>query len=210
MMKVAPFFIIVFTFVLLSSVAEATLIDFGERGNTQKITEPSFKEQFMSSLKDFNATEKKEEFLLSINKVGDGTLNLPECDNNTSHEVYVGKTLLRDYFTPDGRLIAKKGTSLNPLSKFVGTKQPMIVIFDSASSNQVDYIKSICAEQKCILAINKGNSFDMEKKYNMQAFPLPGPMGDVLQARCSLSVYDMDGDHYRVTELNLRKQSEKK
>jgi hypothetical protein len=180
-----------------------SVIDFGERGNTQEITEPSLKAKLSEALHDFNATKKKEEFKSSIHAVGDAVLHLPGCDRNTTRKVIPQTTLTKDYYTPDGRVIAKKGTNINPISKFKGTKQPKIVIFDANSTEQIKYVKSICKEGGCILGLNQGNSFTLNDAYDLQAYPLPKMLTDILTARCSLSVYEIDGEQYRISEFRM-------
>lgn len=199
----------VFLSVLMMTNAVAGLIDFGERGNTQEIAEPSLKTKFMTALKDFNATQKQEEFKNSVHAIGNAVLNFPICDKNATRMVTPQTTLTKDYYTPDGRVIAKKGTNINPISKFKGTIQPKIVIFDGNSTKQIEYVKALCVGGNCVLGLNQGNSFTLNETYGLQAYPLPKMMTDILSAKCSLSVYEIVGEQYRITEVRLEEHDVK-
>lgn len=185
----------------------AELVDFGERGNTVVIAEPSLKEQFNSSIRDFNASQKQKDFKDSIYKAGDGKLNLPDCEKNATRILYPTKILSKNYFTPDGRILAKKGDVYNFLKKTIGLFTPKMIILNANDEPQVEYIKKICRTGECIVWLSNGNSFDFEKQTGLNGYPLPEVNAEILKAQCSLSIYDTKGDHFLITELAITKST---
>lgn len=181
-------------------------VDFGERGNAQKITEKSIKDQFNAGLKDFNASEKYSEFKNSIPKIAMASTNIQQCESNTTRIFEPGMTLSKDYFTPDGRIVGKTGEKINPLKNLLNAGfLSKIVIFDGTDSEQISYVKTLCSfGEKCSLFISNGNAMEIEKELNITTSPIPKLLAESLDVRCSLSVYEVQNTHFLIKQLSVR------
>lgn len=180
-------------------------VDFGERGNVQNIAEKSIKEQFEASMKDFNASKKSVEFQNSIPRVAEASVKLPLCETNNTRDFEPGMTLSKDYFTPDGRVIGKKGDRINPLKNMYNKGLlSKIVVFDAKNHEQITYVKKLCPQrEKCNLFISNGNAFDLEINFGIIAAPIPKLLAESLDTKCSLSIYEVIDTHFLVKQISF-------
>ncbi len=204
----ATILIFISTLMSVSIFAKVSVdVDFGLKGNTQQILEKSPKEDFETALKDFNATAKKKEFVDSIRNVATANIELKECDNNLTRIYSPGMTLTKNYYSPDGKIVAKKGQRINPLDNTpVGTSMPQIVVIDGTKIKQIEYVGKRCSDGKCVVFITRGNSFDIEEKYGIHTDPIPLPFLNVIGAKCSLSVINAKNKQLEIQEVSLKEE----
>lgn len=185
-------------------------VDFGERGNTQKIAETSLIDQFQKSVQDFNATEKFTEFKGSVSKIADASLNANRCEQNITRDFIPILTLSKNYYTPDGRIVGKAGDKINPLKNTpLEIDFTKIIVFDGMDKKHIDYVKKICAaEKRCNLFLNNGNSLEIEKNHGMLASPMPRVLANSIDLRCSMSIYEKNGEQFRIQEVEFTEQKQ--
>lgn len=197
-------------FALLTINSEAKVsvaVDFGTLGNTQTISEQSIKEQFSLSLQDFNATEKKNQFVESLSKIGDANLGLQNCDRNITRTFSPGITLSKDYFSPDGRIYAKAGQRINPLLKVpYGAIKSKIVVMNGDSNKHIEYARFLCPKgTPCTIFLNSGNVDYVQNAIGLFASPLPKTFAKTIDAKCAMSVIEAKGTVFEIHEINLEK-----
>lgn len=184
--------------------------DLGTQGNVHVIAEESMQDQINKAMEKFDGAEKKNEFVKSIDEVFKGSVALSECDSNKTIEFEPGITLTKNYYTPDGRVLASAGDKINPLEKIPNISFfPKIVIFNGDVDEQIEFAKNACDKKRCVYFLNKGDSREVYEKHGLDVFPIPKAMIDSVGVKCSLSIVEAKNKNLVVSEYKLTKKDEK-
>ena len=149
--------------------------DYGVHGHVFKIREEGFLIMIERKLQDLNL----EEYQQKLQKIAKKRVNEPilvtgikrtEKDRNFTYDPTY--ELAKDVFLPDGKLLYKAGTTVNPFDHMSLDKQ--LIFIDGRDKSQVEWFKQqrqkklIKDEDKLVLVA--GKPFELEQELNQDVY----------------------------------------
>lgn len=110
--------------------------------------------------------------------------------------------LSNDIWTPDGALVAKKGTLINPFDRVHFSKT--LIFFNGDDVQQVAWVKAHYADYAQVKFILTGGDIrDAANVFGRIYFDMGGVLAAKLQLRHVPSVVNQNGLQWRVTEIGM-------
>lgn len=107
-----------------------------------------------------------------------------------------------DLWTPDGTLIARKGTPLNPFNHIKFSKT--LIFFDADDANQVAWVKKHYSDYSHVKFILTGGDIrEASERFGRIYFDLNGLITSQLHIKHVPSVVNQDGLNWKVTEIGV-------
>ncbi len=160
----------------LSLIPKASAADLGIAGEVFAIAEPDLMESIRAELTRAAEDGRLDEFNNKLTEQAHGafnrqpSLNLPQVTQSTSRHFDPSMTVGRDIRTHEGKLIAARGTYINPLER-IFLRQPLVFI-DGANAAQMAWaIKEFGAsEQNGKIILTGGDPLALMNKHNLRLY----------------------------------------
>jgi conjugal transfer pilus assembly protein TraW len=115
--------------------------DLGQKGPVFNIVEPDMIEEMKRRMVEFDWEKEKEHALDNFWTHQKDSVNLPVSEKNTERRIDTSIVSTQDIFHPDGRLIIKKGQTINPQALM--PMRHAYILFDATDKKQVEIAKKI-------------------------------------------------------------------
>ena len=154
----------------LSLISKASAADLGIAGEIFAIAEPDLMESIKAELTRAANDGRLDEFNNKLTQQAKGafnrqpSLNLPQVTQSTSRHFDPSMTVGRDIRTHEGKLIAARGTYINPLER-IFLRQPLIFI---DGDNDAQMAWAIAQNGKIILT--GGNPLALMNKHDLRLY----------------------------------------
>ncbi len=188
--------------------------DLGQRGPVFDIDEPDMIEEMQRRMSEFDWEKEKKHALDNFWAQQKDSINLPVAEKNRERRIDTSIVSTQDIFHPDGRLIIKKGQTINPQALM--PMRHAYILFDATNKKQVELAKKIGDEmlvkQKPVVYLfskmNTGNGWDHYNQttalMNAPIYKLNKTIIERFQIQALPSVVEGQGDTILVREIDAR------
>lgn len=183
-----------------------------ELGQTFPIEEMDFRVFIkikLTQLKDSGKLEtiKKE----AIKRVANSTirpkpLNLGVTAKSFKYFVSAEQTVSKDIYLPDGRLLVKEGTKINPFHRV--SLQYSLIFINGDDPRQIDWVqKHIKSPQKSKIVLTGGNIKDMNELFGRVYFDQEARITKKLSIQNVPSIASQSGDKWLIRVIGVKEMS---
>ena len=188
--------------------------DLGQRGPVFDIAEPDMIEEMQRRMSEFDWEKEKKHALDNFWAQQKDPINLPVAEKNRERRIDTSIVSTQDIFHPDGRLIIKKGQTINPQALM--PMRHAYILFDATNKKQVEIAKKIGDEmlvkQKPVVYLfskmNTENGWDHYNQttelMNAPIYKLNKTIIERFQIQSLPSVVEGQGDTILVREIDAR------
>ncbi len=188
--------------------------DLGQRGPVFDIVEPDMIEEMQRRMSEFDWEKEKKHALDNFWAQQKDSVNLPVAEKNRGRRIDTSIVSTQDIFHPDGRLIIKKGQTINPQALM--PMRHAYILFDATNKKQVEIAKKIGDEmlvkQKPVVYLfskmNTENGWDHYNQttelMNAPIYKLNKTIIERFQIQSLPSVVEGQGDTILVREIDAR------
>jgi conjugal transfer pilus assembly protein TraW len=188
--------------------------NLGQRGPVFGIAEPDMIEEMQRRMAEFDWEKEKQHAIDNFWAQQKNSVSLPVAEKNSVRRIDVSIVSSQDIFHPDGRLIFKKGQTINPQ-----TMMPMrhaYILFDATHKKQVEIAKRIgdemLAKQKPVVYLfSRMNTEKGWAHYNQTTELMNAPLYKLnktiverFHIQALPSVVEGQGDSVLVREIDAR------
>lgn len=188
--------------------------DLGQRGPVFDIAEPDMIEEMQRRMSEFDWEKEKKHAIDNFWALQKDSVNLPVAEKNRERRIDTSIVSTQDIFHPDGRLIIKKGQTINPQALM--PMRHAYILFDATNKKQVEIAKKIGDEmlvkQKPVVYLfskmNTENGWDHYNQttelMNAPIYKLNKTIIERFQIQSLPSVVEGQGDTILVREIDAR------
>lgn len=188
--------------------------DLGQRGPVFDIAEPDMIEEMQRRMSEFDWEKEKKQALDNFWAHQKDSINFPVAEKNRERRIDTSIVSTQDIFHPDGRLIIKKGQTINPQALM--PMRHAYILFDATNKRQVEIAKKIGDEilvkQKPVVYLfSKMNTENGWDHYNQTTALMNAPIYKLnktiierFQIQSLPSVVEGQGDTILVREIDAR------
>jgi conjugal transfer pilus assembly protein TraW len=188
--------------------------DLGQRGPVFDIDEPDMIEEMQRRMSEFDWEKEKKHALDNFWAQQKDSINLPVAEKNRERRIDTSIVSTQDIFHPDGRLIIKKGQTINPQALM--PMRHAYILFDATNKKQVELAKKIGDEmlvkQKPVVYLfskmNTENGWDHYNQttelMNAPIYKLNKTIIERFQIQSLPSVVEGQGDTILIREIDAR------
>jgi len=188
--------------------------DLGQRGPVFDIAEPDMIEEMQRRMTEFDWEKEKKHALDNFWAQQKDSVNLPVAEKNRERRIDTSIVSTQDIFHPDGRLIIKKGQTINPQALM--PMRHAYILFDATNKKQVEIAKKIGDEmlvkQKPVVYLfSKMNTENGWDHYNQTTALMNAPIYKLnktiierFRIQSLPSVVEGQGDTILVREIDAR------
>ncbi|MGZ8235523.1 TrbC family F-type conjugative pilus assembly protein [Methylobacter tundripaludum] len=188
--------------------------DLGQKGPVFVILEPDMIEEMQRRMSEFDWEKEKKHGLDNFWAQQKDSINLPVAEKNRERRIDTSIVSTQDIFHPDGRLIIKKGQTINPQALM--PMRHTYILFDATNKKQVEIAKKIGDEmlvkQKPVVYLfskmNTENGWDHYNQttelMNAPIYKLNKTIIERFQIQSLPSVVEGQGDTILVWEIDAR------
>lgn len=188
--------------------------DLGQRGPVFDITEPDMIEEMQRRMSEFDWEKEKKRAIDNFWAQQKDSINLPVAEKNRERRIDTSIVSTQDIFHPDGRLIIKKGQTINPQALM--PMRHAYILFDATNKKQVEIAKKIgdelLAKQKPVVYLfskmDTENGWDHYNQttelMNAPIYKLNKTIIERFQIQSLPSVVEGQGDTILVREIDAR------
>ena len=115
--------------------------DLGQRGPAYGIAEPDMIEEMQRRMAEFNWEKEKQHAIDNFWAHQKDSVTLPVAEKNSERHIDIAVVSTQDIFHPDGRLIFKKGQTINPQAMM--PMRHAYILFDATNKKQVEIAKKV-------------------------------------------------------------------
>jgi conjugal transfer pilus assembly protein TraW len=115
--------------------------DLGQRGPVFGIAEPDMIEEMQRRMAEFDWAKEKQHAIDNFWAHQKDSVILPAAEKNSERRIDTSIVSTQDIFHPDGRLIFKKGQTINPQA--IMPMRHVYILFDATNKIQVEIAKKI-------------------------------------------------------------------
>ncbi|MFA5922719.1 MAG: TrbC family F-type conjugative pilus assembly protein [Methylococcaceae bacterium] len=188
--------------------------DLGQRGQVFGIAEPDMIEEMQRRMAEFDWQKEKQHAIDNFWVQQKDSVGLPVAEKNKERRIDTSIVSTQDIFHPDGRLIFKKGQTINPQA--IMPMRHVYILFDATNKKQVEIAKKIgdemLAKQKPVVYLF--SKMDTEKGWehynqttelmNAPIYKLNKTIIERFQIQALPSVVEGLGDTILVREIDAR------
>ncbi len=188
--------------------------DLGQRGPVFGIAEPDMIEEMQRRIAEFDWQKEKQHAIDNFWVQQKDSVGLPVAEKNKERRIDTSIVSTQDIFHPDGRLIFKKGQTINPQA--IMPMRHVYILFDATNKKQVEIAKKIgdemLAKQKPVVYLF--SKMDTEKGWehynqttelmNAPIYKLNKTIIERFQIQALPSVVEGLGDTILVREIDAR------
>lgn len=188
--------------------------DLGQRGPVFGIDEPDMIEEMQRRMKEFDWQKEKQRAIDNFWAHQNDSVTLPVAEKNSERRINTSIISTQDIFHPDGRLIIKKGQTINPQALM--PMRHVYIVFDATNKRQVEIAKKIgdetLTQQKPVIYLfSKVNTNKGWKHYNETTALMNAPIYklnkaivDRFKIKALPSIVEGRGDSIVVKEIDAR------
>ncbi len=188
--------------------------DLGQRGPVFDIAEPDMIEEMQRRMSEFDWEKEKKHAIDNFWAQQKDSVSLPVAEKNRERRIDTSIVSTQDIFHPDGRLIIKKGQTINPQALM--PMRHAYILFDATNKKQVEIAKKIGDEmlvkQKPVVYLfskmNTENGWDHYNQttelMNAPIYKLNKTIIERFQIQALPSVVEGQGDTILVREIDAR------
>ena len=188
--------------------------DLGQKGPVFGIAEPDMIEEMQRRMSEFDWEKEKKHALDNFWAQQKDSVNLPVAEKNRERRIDTSIVSTQDIFHPDGRLIIKKGQTINPQALM--PMRHAYILFDATNKKQVEIAKKIgdelLAKQKPVVYLFSKMNTDKGWEYynkttelmNAPIYKLNKTIIERFQIQALPSVVEGLGDTILVREIDAR------
>ena len=188
--------------------------DLGQRGPVFDIAEPDMIEEMQRRMSEFDWEKEKKHALDNFWAQQKDSVNLPVAEKNRERRIDTSIVSTQDIFHPDGRLIIKKGQTINPQALM--PMRHAYILFDATNKRQVEIVKKIgdelLAKQKPVVYLfskmDTENGWDHYNQttelMNAPIYKLNKTIIERFQIQSLPSVVEGQGDTILIREIDAR------
>jgi len=146
-------------------------------------------------------TRKKEAVdRISKQVIRPKSLSLTKLNKTTVHYIDPSITVNKDVYTPNGQLIVKAGTKVNPFERITLSKA--LFFFDSDDEKQIEWVKSHYQQYNQVkFILTSGNVKDATNLFGKVYFDMGGEITAKLNVKHVPAVAIQDGLKWKVTQI---------
>lgn len=188
--------------------------DLGQKGPVYNIIEPDMIEEMQRRMVEFDWEKEKKHALDNFWANQKDSVSLPVSEKNTERRIDTSIVSTQDIFHPDGRMIIKKGQTINPQAMM--PMRHVYILFDATEKRQVDIAKKIgdemLAKQKPVVYLF--SKMDTDKGWehynkttelmNAPIYKLNKTIVERFHIQSLPSVVEGQGDSVLVREIDAR------
>ncbi|MDO8827627.1 TrbC family F-type conjugative pilus assembly protein [Methylophaga sp.] len=188
--------------------------DLGQKGPVFGIAEPDMIEEMQRRMAEFDWEKEKKHAIDNFWAQQKDSVGLPVAEKNNERRIDTSIVSTQDIFHPDGRLIFKKGQTINPQA--IMPMRHVYILFDATNKKQVEIAKKIgdemLAKQKPVVYLF--SKMDTEKGWehynqttelmNAPIYKLNKTIIERFQIQALPSVVEGLGDTILVREIDAR------
>lgn len=115
--------------------------DLGQKGPVFEIVEPDMIEEMQRRMAEFDWDKEKKHAIDNFWAHQKDSVSLPVSVKNTERKIDTSIVSTQDIFHPDGRLIIKKGQTIDPQALM--PMRHVYILFDATNKRQVEVAKKI-------------------------------------------------------------------
>lgn len=173
-------------------IVEAHAMDLGQHGATYEVVEEGFVSMVKNRLSGLDLQQHQEEMLQAARRqVLDPApvVGLRATSEPREFGYDPSFTLTKDIKLPDGKILHKKGTTVNPLDHMVFDRE--LIFIDGRSQKQVEWLKARLdgAEQK-----NKENNNNENTSLEMRIILVGGKILELQEDLGRILYFDQAGE----------------
>jgi len=188
--------------------------DLGQKGPVFGIAEPDMIEEMQRRMSEFDWEKEKKHALDNFWAQQKDSVNLPVAEKNRERRIDTSIVSTQDIFHPDGRLIIKKGQTINPQALM--PMRHAYILFDATNKKQVEIAKKIgdelLAKQKPVVYLFSKMNTDKGWEYynkttelmNAPIYKLNKTIIERFQIQALPSVVEGLGDTILVREIDAK------
>jgi len=188
--------------------------DLGQKGPVFSIVEPDMIEEMQRRMAEFDWEKEKKHATDNFWVRQKDSVSLPVTEKTTERLIDTSIVSTRDIFHPDGRLIIKKGQTINPQALL--PMRHAYILFDATDKKQVEIAKRIgdemLAKQKPVIYLfSKMNTDKGWEHYNQTTELMNAPIYKLnktvierFHIQSLPSVVEGRGDSVLVREIDAR------
>lgn len=188
--------------------------DLGQRGAVFEIAEPDMIEEMQRRMKEFDWQKEKQHAIDNFWATQKDSVSLPVAEKNSERHINMTIVSTKDIFHPDGRLIIKKGQSINPQALL--PMRHVYIVFDATDKKQVEIAKKVgdemlAKEKPVVYMFTKMNTDKGWEHYNKTTELMNAPIYklnktivDRFHLQALPSIIEGSGDGVLVKEIDAR------
>jgi conjugal transfer pilus assembly protein TraW len=188
--------------------------DLGQKGQVFGISEPDMIEEMQRRMKEYDWAKEKKHAMDNFWGNQKDDVNLPGAEENNERSIDTSIVSTKDIFHPDGRLIIKKGQSINPQALM--PMRNVYILFDATDKRQVEIAKKMgddmLSKQKPVIYLfSKMNTEKGWGHYNETASLMNAPIYKInktiierFKIRALPSLVEGQGNKVLVREIDVR------
>ena len=188
--------------------------DLGQKGPVFGIAEPDMIEEMQRRIAEFDWQKEKQHAIDNFWVQQKDSVRIPVAEKNRERRIDTSIVSTQDIFHPDGRLIFKKGQTINPQA--IMPMRHVYILFDATNKQQVEIAKKIgdemLAKQKPVVYLfSKMNTDKGWEHYNQTTELMNAPIYKLnktiierFQIQALPSVVEGLGDTILVREIDAR------
>ncbi len=189
---------------LMSSFCFAS--NLGNYGQVFEVKEADIRAVIQNKLAVMEKTgeleTRKKEAIDRISKqvMRPNSLGLTKTKKTTVHYIDPSITVNKDIYTPNGQLIVKAGTKVNPFERITFSKA--LFFFDSDDKKQLEWVKSHYQNYNQVkFILTSGNVKDATNFFGKVYFDMRGEITTKLKVEHVPAVAIQDGLKWKVTQI---------
>lgn len=188
--------------------------DLGQKGPVFGIAEPDLIEEMQRRMREFDWEKEKQHAIDNFWAHQKDSINLPTAEKNSDRKVDTSIVSTKDIFHPDGRLIFRKGQSINPQA--IMPMRHVYIVFDATNKKQVEIAKKVgdemLSKQKPVIYLfSKMNTENGWQNYNQTTELMNAPIYklnqtivDRFKLQALPSIVEGSGENIVVREIDAR------